>query len=65
MSTDGSQNTSLKDRLDFVGLNDLQRQSLMALAPTINASLDGALDLFYAKVRNHPETAKFFSGKTR
>jgi methyl-accepting chemotaxis protein len=65
MSTDRSQNASLKDRLDFVGLNEVQRQSLMALAPTINASLDSALDLFYAKVRNHPETAKFFSAESQ
>ncbi|TCM58371.1 methyl-accepting chemotaxis protein [Rhizobium sp. PP-F2F-G48] len=52
----------LNERLDFVGLLEPQRRNLAALAPTINASLAGALEIFYAKVRHHPDTAKFFSG---
>jgi methyl-accepting chemotaxis protein len=62
MSTPKSATAILNERLDFVGLDEPQRRRLAALAPTINASLGGALEGFYAKVRHHPETAKFFSG---
>jgi methyl-accepting chemotaxis protein len=53
---------TLNDRLDFVGLGAPQLKTLAALAPIINGSLDSALELFYDKVRHHPETSKFFSG---
>lgn len=54
---------SLNERLEFVGLNNSQRDVLASLAPVINSSLGGALDTFYSKVRVHPETSKFFSGE--
>jgi methyl-accepting chemotaxis protein len=62
MSNAQTKTATLNDRLDFVGLGQAQRRSLAALAPVITASLNGALDVFYAKARAHPETAKFFSG---
>jgi methyl-accepting chemotaxis protein len=63
MSTQKSAQATLNDRLDFAGLGDPQRRTLAALAPIINGSLDSALDVFYAKVRHHPETSKYFSGE--
>ncbi|HTO31120.1 MAG TPA: globin-coupled sensor protein [Pararhizobium sp.] len=51
----------LNERLDFVGLGAEERQILAKAQPVISASLDSALDKFYAKATAHPETAKFFS----
>lgn len=51
----------LRERLDFVELKETERLSLAALAPIINASLDGALNAFYSKAKSHPDTAKFFT----
>ncbi|WP_313606744.1 globin-coupled sensor protein [Rhizobium sp.] len=64
MGTPKSAQVVLNDRLEFVGLGAAQRKTLSALAPTINGSLDSALELFYAKVRHHPETSRFFSGES-
>ena len=61
MTSPGNASQNLKERLEFVDLGDSERRSLAALAPTISASLSGALDAFYAKAKVHPETSRFFS----
>jgi methyl-accepting chemotaxis protein len=53
----------LKERLQFVDLDSGQREALKRALPTISASLDGALDVFYRKARATPETARFFAGE--
>ncbi|ANH03363.1 globin-coupled sensor protein [Shinella sp. HZN7] len=53
----------LAERLDFVGLNGRQRQTLADISPVIVASLDAGLDAFYSKARVHPETARFFANE--
>jgi methyl-accepting chemotaxis protein len=63
MSAPVSTTKHLNERLDFVGLVGEERAALVRARPTISASLDGALDTFYAKATVHPETAKFFSSE--
>ncbi|GAA4186009.1 globin-coupled sensor protein [Shinella granuli] len=53
----------LAERLDFVGLDNQQRETLSAISPVISAALDGGLDAFYSKARTHPETARFFANE--
>ncbi|OJF96582.1 globin-coupled sensor protein [Pararhizobium antarcticum] len=53
----------LNERLDFVGIGAAERQALAQAKPVISASLDVALDKFYAKARSAPETAKFFNSE--
>ncbi len=50
----------LDTRLGFLGLDEAGRKTLATLGPVVDASLDAALDDFYAKVRSVPETAAFF-----
>jgi len=52
---------ALSARLDFIGLDQPARESLRGIAPIIRDALDGALDRFYDKVRQTPETVRFFS----
>lgn len=59
----GNAQTKLHERLDFVGLDAKQRQALSSLSSVISGSLGQALDVFYAKARVHPETARFFSNE--
>jgi methyl-accepting chemotaxis protein len=61
--TNSQSTQTLNERLEFIGLDDAQRQTLATLAPTIAASLDGALDTFYARARKTPEAARFFSSE--
>jgi methyl-accepting chemotaxis protein len=61
MSAPVSKTKHLNERLDFVGLIGEERAALVRARPTISASLDGALDKFYAKATAVPETAKFFA----
>ncbi len=63
MTTASSASQSLSERLDFIGIGQADRDALREARPTIAASLDGALDAFYAKATRNPETARFFSGK--
>ena len=63
MSAPDTAASTLNERLEFVGIDEGQRRALRLLAPTIKSSLSGALDTFYAKVRRHPGTAKFFKGE--
>ncbi len=53
----------LNERLDFVGLGVAEKQALAQVKPVISASLDKALDKFYAKAKASPETAKFFNSE--
>lgn len=53
--------SNLRDRLEFVDLNEEQRKHLGTLEPVISAAVGAALDKFYAKASRHPDTAKFFS----
>ncbi|MDM9621931.1 chemotaxis protein [Rhizobium sp. AC44/96] len=60
---DRNSQAKLNERLEFVGLDEKQRQSLASLGPVIGRSLDGALNVFYSKARVHSETSKFFSSE--
>ncbi|THV17221.1 globin-coupled sensor protein [Rhizobium rhizophilum] len=53
-------NTDLKNRLRFLGLDDKGRETLRRLGPLIRKNIGSALDIFYDKVRKVPETAAFF-----
>ena len=61
MSAPVSTTKHLNERLDFVGLVGEERAALVRARPAISASLDAALDKFYAKATAVPETAKFFA----
>lgn len=62
--TNSTATSDLRDRLEFVGLDDKQLQHLVALKPVIAASIEAALDAFYRKAARHPNTAKFFSDQS-
>ncbi|UDF28196.1 UNVERIFIED_ORG: methyl-accepting chemotaxis protein [Roseateles sp. XES5] len=64
MSAQDAKTQQLNERLQFVDLDNGQRDALKRALPTISASLDGALDIFYAKARKTPETARFFASET-
>ena len=51
---------ALKDRLDFIGMDQQARAVLQNLQPFINRSIGPALDVFYSKVRATPDTRRFF-----
>ena len=55
-----SKNT-LTERLDFIGFDQAARRDISDIRPVIMKELPGALDVFYGKVRSHPETRKFFT----
>ena len=57
-----SKNT-LTERLDFIGFDQAARRDISDIRPLIMKELPGALDVFYSKVRTHPETRKFFSSE--
>ena len=59
-----SKNT-LTERLDFIGFDQAARRDISDIRPLIMKELPGALDVFYSKVRTHPETRKFFSSVSR
>ncbi|MCQ4633205.1 globin-coupled sensor protein [Shinella sp. CPCC 100929] len=63
MSAQDAKTQQLNERLQFVALDGGQRDALKRALPTISASLDGALDIFYRKARAMPETARFFSSE--
>ncbi|RTL67563.1 MAG: globin-coupled sensor protein, partial [Hyphomicrobiales bacterium] len=51
----------LNARLDFMGLDAEARDILRGMKPMIEKTLDHALTTFYRKVKDRPETARFFS----
>ncbi len=63
MSAQDAKTQQLNERLQFVDFDAGQREALKRALPTISASLDGALDIFYGKARATPETARFFSSE--
>ena len=52
---------AVKERLDFIGLDQGARDDLRALRPFIKAEIQPALDVFYAKLRKTPQVRGFFS----
>ncbi|MBT9373285.1 globin-coupled sensor protein [Rhizobium sp. CSW-27] len=50
----------LKDRLDFIGLDEGQRRILAQMRPLLAGAIGPALDGFYAKASRDPHTASFF-----
>ncbi len=63
MTSFDSKTKLLNERLQFVDLDDAQRTALARSLPVISASLDTALNKFYAKARANPETARFFASE--
>ena len=63
MRDQSSKTAMLNDRLEFVGLDAAQKAALSGQSEIIGASLDAALDAFYARAKTHPETARFFSSQ--
>ncbi|HEX2019723.1 MAG TPA: methyl-accepting chemotaxis protein [Aurantimonas sp.] len=55
---------TLRERLDFIGIDAEARTHLADLTATIRTSIGPALDRFYAKIRVHPQTKRFFSNET-
>jgi methyl-accepting chemotaxis protein len=47
-------------RLDFLGFGDAEKALLKSLQPMVRECIGGALDVFYKKVKETPETAHFF-----
>ena len=58
--TKDQESRDLATRLSFMGLDDKASARMRDLAPIISESITAALDVFYAKVRQTPETASFF-----
>jgi methyl-accepting chemotaxis protein len=55
---------TLKQRLDFLGLNEEAVAKLRSMQGLVQESIGPALDTFYKKVRATPDTAKFFRDDT-
>ena len=51
---------SLKERLDFIGMDPQARTVLQKLQPLVSQSIGPALAVFYDKVKATPETRRFF-----
>ena len=56
--------SSLKQRLDFIELDDTARKTMSEMRPVISSLVGGALDKFYAKIAKTPAVAGFFSDKS-
>ena len=52
--------TSIEERLAFIGLDKAAQERLRKLKPTIAKAIGPALDHFYAKARQTEATAHFF-----
>jgi methyl-accepting chemotaxis protein len=61
MSSKQEDLNQLQNRLSFLGLDGPARDLLKAMQPLVSESIGAALDTFYKKVRQTPETARFFS----
>lgn len=57
--------TSLKERLDFLRLDTETLRDLRAIAPVAENILPDVLKQFYTHVGKHPDVAKFFTGQDR
>ena len=56
-----SNDHAIRQRLDFMQLDEAARADIRGLQPVIARSIRPALDAFYAQVRAFPETRGFFS----
>ncbi|MDR7143564.1 globin-coupled sensor protein [Rhizobium sp. BE258] len=63
MSSQQSQ-SDLKQRLDFIELDDAARKTMSDIRPVISSLVGGALDKFYQKIAKTPAVASFFSDKS-
>jgi len=54
---------SAQSRLDFMRFDETNRAAMRAIKPIIDKAMRPALDTFYAQVRAHPETRRFFSSE--
>ena len=61
MSTSHATQLTLEKRLNFIGIDSATRNNLRELGPSLSRHLGPALDTFYEKVRQTPDTAHFFS----
>lgn len=61
MGSNSKDNSNLNERLSFIGLDPKARDTLRGLRPLIAKAIGPALTVFYDKVRNQPETRRFFS----
>ncbi|QND15805.1 globin-coupled sensor protein [Rhizobium leguminosarum bv. trifolii] len=55
--------SALRQRLDFIELDEAARKSMRDLRPVISELIGGALDKFYAKIAKTPAVAGFFADK--
>ena len=62
MATENS-DSALKQRLEFLEINDDSRRTLQSLVPTVGAVIGGALDKFYDKVAKNSSVGHFFRDK--
>ena len=63
-SSSSGVNTSaegLRDRLQFMGIDQATLESLRSLAPTLNRNLEPALDRFYSIIAAKPELRAYFA----
>ncbi|KAA0699332.1 globin-coupled sensor protein [Neorhizobium sp. P12A] len=56
--------TALKERLDFIEMDEATRRTLRDLRPTLTGLLGGALDKFYDKMGRTPAVSHFFRDKS-
>src|SRR6478736_1235380 len=61
--TSQQSDSALKQRLDFIELDDAARTALREMRPTISELLGGALYKFYAKLAKTSDVASFFADK--
>lgn len=62
--TSQQSDNALKQRLDFIELDDGARAALREMRPTISVLLSGALDRFYGKLAKTPAVSSFFADKS-
>jgi methyl-accepting chemotaxis protein len=60
MAKDDKTSELHRKRLEFLGFDEAQKALLRSMQPLVRASIRDALDVFYAKVKATPETARFF-----
>lgn len=58
-----SSETLLKERLEFIGINSKDLNSIQVAKPIIMAKMPDALAKFYNLIMNHPKTGRFFSNE--
>ncbi len=59
-----SQEISIEERLDFIGIDAADRQRLKDSAPQVMEAMGPALEAFYARLRSTPEVRRFFSDES-